>query len=78
MLALAVQFLTVGVLLGSNGKKLLGPILLAGFLGAGYIVVIKAIPRESGEMQASSQRSYYVLENRHQYDSSPSGLRGRL
>ena len=27
---------------------------LAGFLGAGYIFAIKAIPRESGEMQASS------------------------
>jgi len=54
MLALAVQVLTAGHLT-SNGKKWLSTILLGGLLGAGYITVLKAIPRKPEEMHASSE-----------------------
>jgi O-antigen ligase len=54
MLALSVQALTAGYL-KSNGKKWLSTLLLGSLLGAGYIAAIKAIPRESGEMHASSE-----------------------
>jgi len=54
MLGLAMQALTVGYLM-SNGKKWLRTLLLGSLLGAGYIAAIKAIPRESAEMHASSE-----------------------
>jgi O-antigen ligase len=54
MLALAVQVLTAGVL-KSNGKKWLSALLLGSLLGAGYVAVLKVIPRKPEEMQASSE-----------------------
>jgi O-antigen ligase len=54
MLALAAQALMAGYL-KSHGKKWLGTLLLGGLLGTGYLVALKAIPRDSGEMAASSE-----------------------
>ena len=54
MLALAAQTLVAGYL-KSHGKKWLGTLLLGGLLGAGYLVALKTIPRDSGEMAASSE-----------------------
>ncbi|MFA5976382.1 MAG: O-antigen ligase family protein [Elusimicrobiota bacterium] len=54
MLALVVQILTV-CYLKTNGKKRLGMLLLAGLLCAGYITAIKALPRNSADMQESAE-----------------------
>ncbi len=54
MLGLAMQALAA-MNIGADSKKRLGTLLLAGLLGVGYIVAVKAIPRESEDMDVSSE-----------------------
>jgi len=53
MLGLVIQALTAGYL-KTKGKQRIGILILAGGLGLGYTAALRAIPRDSGEMQASS------------------------